>query len=241
MDSNGVCFLATAALPTSRVISIPDSTPYGYIYLTTNLVNGKMYVGMKSRSVFVPSYFGSGVAIRRAVKKYGKGNFSVGVLSWEASLPALNSAEVAAISEFRRLYGEKRMYNIEIGGRGGAKGQKRSKKARQRMSLAHIGQVVPEEVRQKISGTMKGRPMSENNAVALRAVNLGKTLSPEHMAKFQAGNLKRDRRISRETRVKIGLVAKARWAAYSPERREQIRVAVKNGLGVYLAKGAAKK
>lgn len=33
---------------------------YGYIYLTTNLINGKKYIGKHKSLTFDDSYFGSG-------------------------------------------------------------------------------------------------------------------------------------------------------------------------------------
>lgn len=44
-----------------------------YIYLTTNTINGKKYIGMCTRDD--DWYFGSGKLIKSAIKKYGKENF----------------------------------------------------------------------------------------------------------------------------------------------------------------------
>jgi hypothetical protein len=44
------------------------------IYKTTNLVNGKIYVGQHYTSAD-DGYLGSGLKIIRAIKKYGKENF----------------------------------------------------------------------------------------------------------------------------------------------------------------------
>ena len=50
--------------------------PYGFVYITTNLINGKRYVGQKSFSSTKggkwQEYLGSGVALKHAVNKYGK-------------------------------------------------------------------------------------------------------------------------------------------------------------------------
>lgn len=43
------------------------------IYKTTNLINGKIYIGQDSKDR--PNYYGSGKLIHRAIKKYGKENF----------------------------------------------------------------------------------------------------------------------------------------------------------------------
>lgn len=67
---------------------------YGYIYLTTNLVNGKIYIGRKKSSIFLSTkYLGSGRVLKQAIKKYGKINFSVLLLQECFSNTELNSAE----------------------------------------------------------------------------------------------------------------------------------------------------
>lgn len=44
---------------------------YGYIYITTNLVNGKKYIGRHKSEVFDESYKGSGLLLSRSIDKYG--------------------------------------------------------------------------------------------------------------------------------------------------------------------------
>ena len=43
------------------------------IYKTTNLVNGKIYIGKDSKNN--PNYLGSGNLLKKALIKYGKENF----------------------------------------------------------------------------------------------------------------------------------------------------------------------
>lgn len=50
---------------------------YGYIYKTTNLINGKIYIGKKKSKRFLPKYYGSGTKIKIDVLRYGEENFSV--------------------------------------------------------------------------------------------------------------------------------------------------------------------
>ena len=50
-----------------------------YIYLTTNLINGKKYIG-KHYGEINDSYLGSGILIKKAIKKYGSNNFTKKIL-----------------------------------------------------------------------------------------------------------------------------------------------------------------
>lgn len=53
-----------------------------YVYITTNLINGKKYVGKHNGDKLDPSYYGSGTIIVRALEKYGPENFSVEVVEF---------------------------------------------------------------------------------------------------------------------------------------------------------------
>ena len=89
---------------------------YGYVYKTTNLVNGKIYVGQKKSDKFIPTYFGSGTLIRRALKKYGESNFDVCIIEKCYSRDELNKKEIYWIKELKSQYGFGIGYNITPGG-----------------------------------------------------------------------------------------------------------------------------
>jgi hypothetical protein len=88
---------------------------FGYIYKTTNLINGKLYIG-KKKGKFTSVYLGSGVFIKQAIKKYNKINFTVEVLRWANTIVELNRLEEIYISIFRTKYGANKLYNIANGG-----------------------------------------------------------------------------------------------------------------------------
>jgi hypothetical protein len=48
----------------------------GYIYITTNKLNGKRYIGQHQSKDWDYKYFGSGIYLKRAIKKYGLENFT---------------------------------------------------------------------------------------------------------------------------------------------------------------------
>ena len=49
---------------------------YGYIYLTINTINKRMYIGKKQSEQYDPTYYGSGKVIKQAIQKYGIENFN---------------------------------------------------------------------------------------------------------------------------------------------------------------------
>lgn len=92
---------------------------YGYVYKTTNLQNGKIYIGKHRSEEFDTSYKGSGSLLWRAINKYGWESFHTEMLAPCFSLDELNEEERLLISYFRsndRSIG----YNILPGGDGGA-------------------------------------------------------------------------------------------------------------------------
>jgi hypothetical protein len=62
------------------------------IYKTTNLINGKIYIGQDSKNN--PKYLGSGKIIKLAIKKYGKENFKKEILEYCDTFAELNDREI---------------------------------------------------------------------------------------------------------------------------------------------------
>ena len=74
---------------------------YGYIYKTTNLINGKIYIGQKKSDTFLANqYLGSGVRLRSAIKHHGKENFTVELLEECTSKEQLDSREIYYIDKY---------------------------------------------------------------------------------------------------------------------------------------------
>jgi group I intron endonuclease len=69
------------------------------IYKTTNLINGKIYVGQDRHNN--PMYFGSGTLIKNAIKKYGVNNFKKEVLEVCDSYDKMNEREIHWINELK--------------------------------------------------------------------------------------------------------------------------------------------
>ena len=91
---------------------------YGYIYKTTNSINGKIYIGKHKSDEFDPLYKGSGSYLWRAINKYGWNNFYVEMLCPCFSLEELNSEEIFLIDYFNSR-DHQLGYNLMKGGDGG--------------------------------------------------------------------------------------------------------------------------
>lgn len=90
---------------------------YGYIYITTNNINNKKYIGQHKSDKFDYSYKGSGKIIIQAFNKYGKENFKVELLEWCNSKNSLNQKEKYWI-EYYKATTDNNFYNISKGGEG---------------------------------------------------------------------------------------------------------------------------
>ena len=110
--------------------------PYGYIYITTNLINGKRYIGQKAYNYFVDSYKGSGKYLRKAIDKYGWDNFKTDVIEWCRDQEELDNCERYWIALYDAVNSDK-FYNLATGGEGIHKGSKLSEEAKRHMSENH--------------------------------------------------------------------------------------------------------
>jgi group I intron endonuclease len=68
------------------------------IYKTTNLLNGKIYIGQDRNNN--KNYLGSGKLLKKAIKKYGKDNFKKEILEECQTEEELNDREVFWISQY---------------------------------------------------------------------------------------------------------------------------------------------
>lgn len=141
------------------------------IYKTTNLINGKIYIGQDSRNN--PNYYGSGKVLKSAISKYGKENFQKEILEYCATKDELNEREIYWIQFYKSNISG---YNISTGGNGGNLGNVvndkisktiklmyndpdsiyNSTEYRLKLSGAKKGHVVTEETKEKISNAQKG-------------------------------------------------------------------------------------
>ncbi len=129
---------------------------YGYVYKTTNLINGKIYIGQHHSDIFDTQYFGSGKLIRRAFKKYGIDNFKCEVIEWCETKEQLTDREIYWI-QFYKSQNKCIGYNISNGGDGILSPMPEI--MREHLRQCNLGKKLSEETIQKLREKQSG----ENN------------------------------------------------------------------------------
>lgn len=116
------------------------------IYKTTNLINGKIYIGKDSKND--PAYLGSGLVLEKAIRKYGLENFKKEILESCSNDDELNEKERYWI-KFYNSTNRKIGYNLTEGGTGGDT-FKYSRRKNERRKLLSDGLKNSEKVKDNI-------------------------------------------------------------------------------------------
>lgn len=137
---------------------------YGYIYLITNMLNNKKYIGKRTwnneNTINEDKYMGSGKILKQAFAKYDMINFKKEVLCICYSEEDLSKKEIEYINLYNATQ-SKEFYNIHEGGKGGntRKGysEEEMKIFKTKMKTARKNYKHSDETRKKISDTLKCR------------------------------------------------------------------------------------
>lgn len=86
---------------------------YGFIYIVTNSINGKKYIGMRKYSRGWESYMGSSKPLLNDIKKYGISNFSREIIEECDSAKELQKREIYYLEEYDVL-NDSNFYNQSI-------------------------------------------------------------------------------------------------------------------------------
>ena len=144
------------------------------IYKTTNLINGKFYVGKDERNK--NDYLGSGLNLHRAIKKYGKENFIKETIEICSTREELIEREKYWIKETKS---QEIGYNIADGGWGG---NTYTEETRQRISQEFKGREVDPKTIEKTKKTREKRKQ-ENPDVYKMSEEQKQILSKTHKGK----------------------------------------------------------
>lgn len=157
------------------------------IYKTTNIVNGKFYIGKHVMRDLNDDYLGSGLNLQKAIKKYGRKNFSRSILFVFDNETDMNDKEVKLITE--DLVKSRDCYNIAMGGRGG-----------------NLGPIVNEKISKNTSLALKGKRKSDSHKLSLSKSNSKYKPSADtidkitHSLQLYWSNLSSDERKEKQSR-----------------------------------------
>lgn len=149
------------------------------IYKTTNLINGKFYIGQDFNND--SKYYGSGKLLTMAIKKYGKENFKKEILEYCSSEKELDDREIYWISKLNATNRDI-AYNICEGGR--------SYRTMKGENNVRFGKTHTEEAKAIIREKRKLQKMTDEQKQKLREKwlgpdNPGRNKSPETIEKIK--------------------------------------------------------
>lgn len=169
---------------------------YHIVYLTQNLKNNKIYVGVHSTWNLNDGYLGSGNNIKKAIKKYGVENFERIILHF--CLEPEHAYEIEAIIVDKMFLQRTDTYNIAYGGTlgKGNKGIKRTQEFKDNLKIKMSRKFTAEhcsnisksaKIRVKRDGmthSLESRKKLSDKLKGKKPNNYGKPCSPQRREKL---------------------------------------------------------
>lgn len=171
---------------------------YNYFYKITNLINNKFYYGVHKTNKLNDNYLGSGLALGRSKKKYGKENFNKEILQFFDTYEECLAHEALIVNE--EMVKNPMCYNMQTGGKGG----KLSEESKAKIAAARKGKSLSIEHRAKIAAAGKGRLYTEESRIKRSNSLKGKVFTEEHLANMKVAR----ENMSNEAKAKMGHIGK---------------------------------
>lgn len=195
------------------------------IYLLTNTVNGKQYVGQTSRGLeerwrdhCSKARGVSNYMLHNAIRKYGPDVFTREILE-HTTVDKINDRETYWIAEIKT---HQSGYNMTEGGEG-TRGIIRSESYRAKMSAAKKGKYTGE------NNHNYGKTFSLETRMKLSLANKGKTISPEQ--RRRVSEKLKGKIFSNETRAKISEALQGeKHPQYGNSRSDETRAKISEAL-----------
>lgn len=184
---------------------------YGFIYITTNKINNKKYIGKKKMGTKdAMTYLGSGKRLLKAIGKYGIENFERDIIDYAVDIDNLNSLEKYYIELYNAQESDD-FYNISSGGDWGdiTQGMTEEEFSQYRRKLSIAVKKSYESnpsLRVLRSIDQKGKVVSKETREKLSEVNKGKIISKEVINKALA---------TKKLRRSMGIVYKNPWDTHT--------------------------
>lgn len=164
------------------------------IYMHTNLINDKKYIGLTKNNPIYRWNYGKGykncTLFYKAIQKYGWKNFKHEILFCNLTKEEAEMFEIELIKYYKSNnpnFG----YNISSGGECGRFGCHLTQEHKEKISKANKGKTISPEHKKKISQANSGRHLSKKQKSNLSIKNkgcnnpmFGKTLTQEHRNKI---------------------------------------------------------
>ena len=129
------------------------------VYKTTNLINGKQYIGSHYTENIDDGYLGSGIVLNQSIKKNGKHNFKRDIIEYCNDLNQCRKLEEYYIKKFNTLLPNG--YNMNHTGSGFGPDDKNPTRGKHGIDNPNFGSKRSEESKQKISESLKGKQKSD--------------------------------------------------------------------------------
>lgn len=209
-----------------------------YNYITTNILNGKQYVGMHSSDNVDDNYLGSGNELKRALIKYGRENFKRTVLCICSSINEAFKNETKYIKQYNTLHPNG--YNLSPAGgllmpgcftdkmremliernkkpiseetRNKMRNKFISDATREKIRISSTGRKHTIEFKQKLSD--RNRKWKRSEQTKLNISNATKGRTPWNKGK---------KGVSSETRIKMSKSSKLRYERIAYEKRPDLK------------------
>lgn len=195
------------------------------VYVHTNKINGKKYVGQTINGYKPEKRWVNGNGYKKcayfykAIQKYGWDNFEHEIIASNLTQDEANHFEELLIEKLCTM-NSKNGYNLKSGGENNK---------------------LSEETKKKIGEANRGRPLSEEHRKKLADVHTGKTITYE--IKILLSNINKGKVLSDETKRKIGQAAIGRniGRKHTEEELEKMRNSRKNKNGGRVVGSKTKK
>lgn len=183
------------------------------VYKTVCLVNTKFYFGIHKTKDPNDRYLGSGMILRRAIRKYGRKNFIKQVLF---VFDTKDKADYKEIELIGAEINNPKCYNIARGGQAGWEYVNRSGIVSRHWhdNKDNRRRAISEAVRKKWADP------------AHHKIHAAANRSPKAKARQSAGHIKQWAKLTITELSEIGKRRAARWAAMTPERKELFKTKV---------------
>lgn len=187
--------------PTTDGVGSP-SVVYGVIYVVTNTVNGKQYVGQTTKTAEQrwkghTSKSSNCRALWNAIQKYRVESFTLGVVGTGSDKQDLDAKESEWVAKLGTM--APNGYNLTTGGDSGGSWSQETNELRRK---ALLGRVLPQKTRDLIRAAKSGKPLTQEHKDALRVPK--KNRSPEGMSARAAAVRKTYANMTPEDRCKLG-------------------------------------